>query len=84
MTTFDERSNEDLERAGLMTGLLNWGMKPGELHEILYGDPRRVHEARVQAEARVALRKLDRLLIRSWVVPVVDWLARRIGRRPQH
>ena len=52
----------------------------GELHRFLYGDPKRVGAARVQAEGRIARRQLWHLLVESWAVPVVEWLSRRLPK----
>lgn len=51
-----------------------------DFHEYLYGDPKRVREARVQAEGRIAARKLRDIPV-NMVRPTVEWLATRLSRR---
>jgi len=47
------------------------GMNMDE-HELRYGDPQAVAIARVQAEGRIAGRRLRALLLDSWAVPVLE------------
>jgi len=45
-----------------------------DLHEYLFGDPKRVAKARVQAKGRIAARNLRWVFVLSWAVPMVTWL----------
>jgi len=56
-------------------------MEPTGLHDYLYGDPKRVKAARVQAEGRIARRNLWHVLVESWAVPTVEWLNKALTRR---
>lgn len=53
--------------------------EPGELHELMYGDARRVKRLRVQAEGDIAARRLRTVFMRPAEI-VVEWLAKRMNR----
>lgn len=50
-----------------------------DFHEFLYGDPRRVRDARVQAKGRIAARVLRDTYV-GMVSPFIEWLVARLSR----
>lgn len=74
---FDERTADELRAQGLMSGPRNWGMRPGQLHDAIYGDRATVRAARVQAQGRIGWRNIKATLLAPFEV-VVEWLARRL------
>lgn len=51
-----------------------------DVHQSMYGDARRVREARVQAKGRIAARNIRFALIDVWAEPLVEWLTGVAGR----
>ncbi len=50
------------------------------LHEVIYGDVKHVREVRVQAQGRIAWRRIKYELVYRWLEPMVAWLVRKLDR----